>query len=115
MRFLLDENADGRLGAYLRSLGHDVKSVPADYQPSLDDARVLAVAHDEDRLLITDDRDFGRLVDVLHQPHAGVHYFRLGSNVALATKIYRLGHVLTHHGDQFRQIITVSLDRVRIS
>jgi predicted nuclease of predicted toxin-antitoxin system len=115
MRFLLDESADGRLGAYLRSLGYDVTSIAVDHQQSLDDARVLAVAHDEDRILITDDRDFGRLVNVLHQPQAGVLYFRLGNNVALEAKIRRLDHVLTHHGDQFRQFITVSLDRVRIS
>ena len=79
MRFLLGENADGRLGAYLRSLGHDVTSVAADYQPSLDDARVLAAAHDEDHILTTDDRDFGRLVNVPHQPHAGYSTFASGA------------------------------------
>jgi predicted nuclease of predicted toxin-antitoxin system len=114
MRFLFEENADGRLGAYLRSLGHDVTSVAADYQQSLDDARVLAVAHDEDPILITDDRDFGRLVNVLHQPHSGVLYFRLGTNVELETKIRHLDRVLTDYHDQMRKFITVTPERVRI-
>jgi predicted nuclease of predicted toxin-antitoxin system len=115
MRFLLDENADGRLGTHLRSLGHDVTSIAADYQQSLDASLVLATAHSADRILITDDRDFGRLVNLLHQAHAGVLYLRLGNNVELETKIRRLDHVLKHHSDQLRKFITVSLDRVRIS
>ena len=115
MKFLLDESADGRLGAHLRSLGHDVTSIAADYEQSLDDARVLAIAYDAERILVTDDRDFGRLVFVLHHPHSGVIYLRLGRNVELETKFRHLDHVLTNYADQLRKFITVSLDRVRIS
>ncbi len=115
MRFLFDESADGRLGAYLRSLGHDVSTIAADYHQSLDDSRVLEIAHQAQRVLVTDDRDFGRLVFVLHQPHSGVLYFRLGTNVELETKIRHLDHVLTDYRDQLRQFITVTPERVRIN
>lgn len=115
MKFLLDESADGRLGTYLRSLGHDVTTVAADHEQSLDDSLVLEIAHDAQRILLTDDRDFGMLVNVLHQSHSGVIYFRLGTNVDLQTKIHRLDLVLTQYPDELRRFITVTLDRVRIS
>jgi predicted nuclease of predicted toxin-antitoxin system len=62
MRFLIDESADARLAAYLTSLRHDVKLVARGYAPGIPDERVLTFAHTEQRILITDDRDFGELV-----------------------------------------------------
>jgi predicted nuclease of predicted toxin-antitoxin system len=62
VKFLVDESADARLAIHLRSLGHDAATVAGDYSPALKDPDVLAIAQHEQRVLITNDRDFGELV-----------------------------------------------------
>ena len=89
MRFLLDENIDLRLRPFLASLGHDVTAVATDYQASLSDDAVLALAYAERRTLITNDRDFGDLIVRERQPHAGITFFRL-TTTAFTVKRDRL-------------------------
>lgn len=114
MKFLIDESADARLAPYLRSRGHDVKLVAADFAPSITDPKVLRIADREQRILITFDRDFGELVFVNRQSHAGVLYFRLGP-IDLSVEIARLHHVLTHYADRLDQFIVITRTRVRVS
>jgi len=38
MKFLLDENVDRRLVAFLEHLGHDVKAIPQDYPYGIEDS-----------------------------------------------------------------------------
>ena len=58
MRFLADENVPFASVLRLRGEGHDVQVVP---QGGTDSA-ILVLARDEQRVLLTFDRDFGRLV-----------------------------------------------------
>lgn len=60
-RLLLDENMPRSAGAVLSTQGHDVVLV-ADIEPGAGDPRVLALARQEDRILVTFDSDFGDLV-----------------------------------------------------
>jgi predicted nuclease of predicted toxin-antitoxin system len=113
MRFLIDESADARLATHLHALGHDATLVAVSHRPGLPDPDVLAIAHREQRILITDDRDFGELVFRQRQPHAGVIYLRL-STTLLPMRIARLDYVLSHHGDQLDQFLVVTDQRVRV-
>lgn len=97
MRFLLDESAGARLAAYLTREGHEVTTIARDYAQGLTDRAVLAIAHAERRILITNDRDFGELVFRERQPHSGVILFRLTS-VDLGSKIARLADLLARYG-----------------
>lgn len=114
MRFLLDQSTDARLIVYLRSHGHDATRIAADYPGGLPDSEVLAIAVREDRILITDDRDFGELVFAQRQIHAGVIYLRLGEYADLTTKTARLAYILDHYGDQLTQFLVVTLRSVRV-
>ncbi len=114
MRFLLDESADARLAIYPRRQGHDVTIIAVDYPAGLVDDHVLRLAWSEQRILITNDRDFGELIVAHHQAHSGVIFLRLGPYPNLATKIERLEHVLTHHAPQLDQLLVVTRDRVRV-
>jgi len=60
----------------LRRLGHDVISIQEIF-PSLDDPPILDIAGNENRILITNDKDFGELIYRSRLPHAGVLLFRL--------------------------------------
>ena len=61
MRWLADECVAAPLVAFLRTGGHDVPYV-AETAAGLSDADVIALALHEDRLLFTEDKDFGDLV-----------------------------------------------------
>jgi predicted nuclease of predicted toxin-antitoxin system len=114
MKFLLDQSTDARLITFLAELGHDATRIGADYPGGISDEHVLAIARDERRILITDDRDFGELVIRSGLPHAGVIYLRLSSYVELSAKQDRLHYVLTHYADKLDQFLVVTPHRVRV-
>ncbi len=59
----------------LRDAGHDVWAV-AEESPGAADDEVADLAHADERLLITEDRDFGRLVYAHQRGSHGVVYVR---------------------------------------
>ena len=115
MKFLLDENIDARLLPFLQELGHDVTSVANDWLYGLLDEDVLAMAHQERRILITNDRDFGELIFRQQLPHSGIILFRLApydANIHLRKK--RLQYVLDNYADQLGHFLVVTAKRVRV-
>lgn len=78
MRFLVDESTGKRLAELLRKHGHDVIFV-GDVMPNSIDEEVLAAAEKENRVLITDDKDFGELVFRLQRPSKGVVLLRFAT------------------------------------
>ena len=63
--------------------------IARDHPRALPDEEVLSIALREDRILITNDRDFGELIFRQRLPHSGVILFRLPAT-ALAAKLSRL-------------------------
>lgn len=113
MKFLLDENVRSRLALHLRRTGHDVTTMVDDYPPQTPDVAVLAHAHQEQRILITRDADFERLVFQEHQPHAGVVYLQL-HNPSLSTIIEQVDAVLADHSEALGRCIVVTADQIRV-
>ena len=114
MRFLLDESADFRLAGFLTDLGHDVTAIARDYPPSLPDDQVLQIAQHEQRILITNDRDFGELIVRERLPHAGVVLFRTHSK-SLASQIAGLRLVLAYPPvDLTSNLLVVNEQGVRV-
>lgn len=113
MRFLLDESADFPLAAFLKTQGHDVTAIAHDYPHALKDQDVLAIAQQEQRILVTNDRDFGELLIRQKLAHAGVILFRLHSE-DLATKQRWLTYVLTRHANDLQNLIVITDQKVRI-
>ena len=113
MRFLLDGSADYPLAAYLADQGHNVTAIAHDYPRALKDQDVLALALNEQRILITNDRDFGELIFRQRLPHAGVILFRLGAE-DLAIKRSWLAYVVEHHARDLGDFIVITDRRVRI-
>jgi predicted nuclease of predicted toxin-antitoxin system len=76
MRFLADENFPLPSVRRLREADHDIAAIASE-EPGIPDERVLFRAFRDDRIILTFDRDYGRL---LYQsgfaPPAGVVYFR---------------------------------------
>jgi predicted nuclease of predicted toxin-antitoxin system len=61
VRFLADENCDFAVVRTLRHAGHDVLAV-SEFQKRSVDQELIKLAAIEDRILLTEDKDFGWLV-----------------------------------------------------
>lgn len=113
MRFLADENLERRVAVFLQSLSHDVSIIGVDHPISLSDEEVLRIAHREQRILITSDRDFGELIFRERLPHAGVIYFRLRLDASADEKIERLKDLFTRHDNLAGRYFVVEQRRIR--
>lgn len=67
MKFLADECCNAGLVSLLRSDGHDVLYV-SEIKPGALDNEVLEKAFTEDRILLTEDKDFGELICRFKKP-----------------------------------------------
>ena len=76
IKFLIDESTGASVAEYLRRAGFDVLFVGETMQQA-DDTDILAQAAHENRILMTNDKDFGELVFRSGRTHAGVVLFRL--------------------------------------
>ncbi len=77
MMWLADENIPGRAITFLRQRGEDVVAI-AEIGPGISDRKVLDLARDQNRILLSFDRDHGDLVfNRGASPPRGIVYFRL--------------------------------------
>lgn len=76
MNFLADENIHADIVAWLRATGHDVLYAAEVLQRRSDDD-LLAIARKEQRILITDDKDFGELIFHQRLATSGIVLIRL--------------------------------------
>lgn len=76
MRLFADESVDYPIVALLRGNGHDVTYV-TELDPGIADTEILQVATEENRVLITADKDFGDLVFRQNLPTVGIVLIRL--------------------------------------
>jgi len=97
----------------LRALGHDVVET-RERGSDPGDKTVLQWAADENRVLVTMDKDFGTLIYLGSAPHAGI--IRL-PHVPARERLALIEQILAHHApEQIEQaIVTVRGTRVRIS
>ena len=80
LRFLADESCDHAVVRALTSLGHEVLPV-AELSPTADDETVISLARREERVLLTEDKDFGQLVYATGLPSVGVILLRYPAGV----------------------------------
>ena len=113
MKFLLDACTSSRsLRSTLTQLGHDVLSI-VDVDAHASDEKVLDVAHGEDRVLITEDKDFGELVFVRRLSHPAIVRF---VEMRVSDQVVAIQDLIEHHASDLEAgaIIVVSIDRIRI-
>jgi predicted nuclease of predicted toxin-antitoxin system len=79
LRFLADESCDFAVVRTLRAEGYDVFAV-SEVTHRSDDRELIEQATRENRILLTEDKDFGWLVFVSHRQSAGVILFRFPGN-----------------------------------
>lgn len=113
IKFIVDESVDFPVVAYLREKGFDTSSV-AENSPSLEDAEILKTAFKENRILITNDKDFGNLVFKENSKSKGIMLLRLWDQTSKA-KVQILEKVLKEYGDRLSgSFVVVAENKLRI-
>jgi predicted nuclease of predicted toxin-antitoxin system len=114
MKFLVDECTGPAVAYWLEQQGHDVFSVYHQAR-GIDDDRVIEIAQNEGRILITNDRGFGEKVFRERRPHHGVVFLRL-ANERSANKIRVLGQLLSQHRNALKdRFVVVTETQVRFA
>lgn len=116
LKFIADESLEYSIVLWLRELGYNVISIAENF-PSFADEKVLEKATQEDRIIITNDKDFGDLVFVNQLPHKGVVLLRFRTE-EVKTKIKFLKSFLQNYSDKITNkfsVIDESKIRIRRS
>ena len=113
MRFIVDESTGAAVVQYLREVGHDVVAVAED-MPQADDAVILQQALVEERVVLTNDKDFGELAFRSGQAHRGVVLFRLRDE-STENRLHMLRFLLEQYLDRLENhFVVVTENGVRM-
>lgn len=114
MRRLADECCDMAVVRALRDAGHDVVSVRESSQGA-DDETVVRMAIRDERVLLTEDKDFGQLVHASAAKPPGVIFIRFPASARQAMAEAVLMLVRTHGEQLLERFAVVEPGRIRVS
>lgn len=113
MRFLVDESAGRSIIHYLRSAGHNVASVQEKHS-GIKDREICDWSIQEGRIIITNDKDFGKLVFHKRLKNRGVILLRLEDENA-SNKVRVISNLLKNYEERLKDnFVVISEDKVRI-
>ncbi|MEL7225845.1 MAG: DUF5615 family PIN-like protein [Cyanobacteria bacterium P01_D01_bin.36] len=105
MKFLVDECTGPSVAEWLRNEGYEVYSV-FDESRGISDDEILTKAHEEGWILITNDKDFGAMVNRENRPHCGIIFLRL-NNQRAKFKIDAINRLLSRYKNQLPNAFVV--------
>lgn len=114
MRFLVDECTGPAVANWLRKQGYDVFSV-YDQSRGITDDEIIQKAFSENRILVTNDKDFGEKIFRDNKAHKGIILLRLEDERA-NSKITAIEQLLKNHSDKIKNnFIVATENRVRVA
>lgn len=108
MKLLFDENFEKTVVDHFRSQGYDIVYIGED-ESGTHDELIIQKAFQEERIIVTNDLDFGYLVFGSKRRHAGVVLFRLPGQ-KIEAKMRTLDFLFKHYHHQLSDSFTV-IDR----
>lgn len=113
LKFLADESLESRIVLFLRDKGYDILAI-SEVTPSIKDTEVLKIARNENRVIITNDKDFGDLVFFNHLKHTGIILCRFKTE-RIQYKIDAITKLLKYHKNKLvGNFVVVDETEVRI-
>ena len=114
MRFLVDENIGPSVALWLETLDHNVVSVHPEAR-GMSDREIIQKSYEENRILITCDKDFGDLAFRERRPHEGVVLLRLENyRPQTITRVLRV--LINEYSDRLSgQFVVATGDRTRFA
>jgi len=114
MRFLVDECTGPTAARWLAEQGHDVFCAHTQAQGATDD-ELMALAIEQERILVTNDKGFAGMAYRSHREMVGVVLLRLADERPVS-KVNALRRLLDSYGDLLPGAFLVVTDRqVRIA
>jgi len=113
IRFLADESCDFAVVRSLRSAGYDVIAV-SESCPSAPDVKVLRTAVEGNRILITEDSDFGEWIFAHREKMSGVIFVRFPVSARSKLGEIFLLFIEKHGLDLVRNFTVLEPGRARI-
>ena len=112
-KFLADESCDFIVVRSLRASGHDVLAVSEEF-PGASDLQIVKHALDEERIVLTEDKDFGEWVFAHKEETYGVVLIRFPATIR--SKLGKaVNSLVTEHGsDLVRSFTVLEPGRARI-
>lgn len=105
LKFLVDAGVGQKVEQWLMVSGHDVKTVRA-IDPKMPDYAILQMAVNEERIVITMDKDFGEMVYRDEQVHAGVLLLRL-EEATSKEKVRVVAQIIQDHAGKLQGMFSV--------
>lgn len=105
MKILADEGVDKPIVDQLRYSGFGVHYI-LETHGGINDEKVLQIANEEGRVLLTQDKDFGEMVFRLKKVHLGIILMRLGINTPIE-KAHTVNYTLLEYGEKLVNAFTV--------
>ena len=104
----MDESTGASVVAYLRREGHDAEAV-VERMPGATDSAIMDWALSEQRILITNDKDFGEMVFRSGWAHRGVVLLRLRDE-RVENKVWVVKAVLAQVGERLHNRYVVATE-----
>jgi predicted nuclease of predicted toxin-antitoxin system len=109
LRFLVDESTGRGVTEWLSAAGHDVICV-TESLPQARDSDILDLAVQDQRIIITNDKDFGELVFRSGRQHAGILLLRLNDESA-SNRIRMVSVAVESHECRLKGAFTVVTEK----
>jgi predicted nuclease of predicted toxin-antitoxin system len=111
MKFLVDECTGPGVARWLREhTAYDIFSVYEE-QRGMSDDEILRKAVAEERIIITNDKDFGEKVYREHYPHCGIITLRLNDE-RTPNKIQKIQQLLAQYADHLADRFIVVTEKL---
>ena len=113
MKLVADEGVDKPIVDALRIAGFDVIYI-LETNRGADDIFILTLSNDEERILLTQDKDFGELVFRLKNAHYGVVLIRLNGYSAFDKANLVANLFLVHQDELIKAFTVIQPNAIRI-
>jgi len=114
LKFLADVNIEKQIVEFLRKSGFDILWIP-DYNPLMSDEELLDLVANEDRILITNDKDFGYFIFLQKKPVNGLILFRIKGQ-SIEKKLANLEELLNYYKDKIsKYFIVITEKKIRFT
>ncbi len=114
MDFIADESCDFIIVRALRAAGHDVLSIAEVYKGAEDEV-VAELAQQLERILLTEDKDFGRMVYAGTRMNSGVIFIRYPSTARRELADSVVSVVRRFSGSLKGKFLTLQPGRLRVT
>ena len=112
LQFLADMGVSWRVVEWLRAQGYDAKHLRDEKLERLEDADIFSKAHDEGRVVLTFDLDFGEIAALTRDRVVNIVVFRL-RNTRSPFVIERLSTVLGESSEALKEGSVIAIEDAR--